>query len=142
MEGKDKLSELLDSLLSDEEAMGQLRDAAAGLGLDGLLEDSLPSDDTRHESHDKLRDDSHKPSGRQPQGSPLPDDLLSAVGKIVPLMSELSREDECTRLLEALRPFLSQQRRERIDSARTLLNVMRIARLLRDTDSSQEGTGT
>ena len=47
--------------------------------------------------------------------------------KLAGLMSELGREDQRTQLLRALKPFLSEERRPKVDSAVRLLRFAGLA---------------
>ena len=47
--------------------------------------------------------------------------------KIAGIMSELGTEDDRSRLLHALKPFLSEEKREKVDSAVKLLRLARMA---------------
>lgn len=59
-------------------------------------------------------------------------DAISMVTKLAPLLSQLNREDDSTRLLMALRPLLGEERRRKIDEAVKILQLMRLLPMLRD----------
>lgn len=61
----------------------------------------------------------------------LSDDMLSSITKIAPLLSQVNREDDTTRLLAALRPFLSEEKCRKLDSAKKMLGLMKILPLLK-----------
>ncbi len=52
--------------------------------------------------------------------------------KLAPMLSQLNREDDSTRLLMALRPLLREERRRKIDEAVKILQLMRLLPMLRD----------
>lgn len=58
-------------------------------------------------------------------------DALAMAAKVAPLLSQLNQEDDATRLLRALRPLLSAERRQKIDEAIKILQLMRLLPLLR-----------
>ena len=60
----------------------------------------------------------------------LPD--LTALTKVLPLLSGLGQEDEDTRLLQALRPYLHGQREKRLDESVRLLKLLRLMPLLQE----------
>lgn len=60
-------------------------------------------------------------------GSP---DTLALVTRLAPLLSQVNREDDSTRLLQALRPLLSGARQQKIDEAVKILQLMRLLPLL------------
>lgn len=59
-------------------------------------------------------------------------DTIAMVTKLAPLLSQLNREDESTRLLRALRPLLGAERQRKIDEAVKILQLMRLLPMLRD----------
>lgn len=59
-------------------------------------------------------------------------DSLAMVAKLAPLLSQLNREDDSTRLLQALRPMLSEARRAKIDEAVRILQLMRLLPMLKE----------
>ena len=58
----------------------------------------------------------------------LPD--LSMLSKLAPLMGAFSKEDDDTRLLQALRPYLHGERERRLDDT---VKMLRLTKLLYDT---------
>ncbi len=59
-------------------------------------------------------------------------DTLAMVTRLAPLLGQLNREDDSTRLLRALRPLLSEARRQKIDEAVKILQLMRLLPMLKD----------
>lgn len=56
----------------------------------------------------------------------LPDDTMKTVMKIMPLLSNIRKDDDTTRLLKALRPFLCEERRKKLDEAEKILQLIKI----------------
>ena len=109
------LSQKLRELLNDPSAMEQIK------GLTGLLgaktEEETPAQPTP-----------------QPPAAAMPDPkMLGSVMKLMPLLGSVNREDDSTRLLRALKPFLHSDRARRVDSASRLLGIMKLLPLLRGT---------
>ena len=52
--------------------------------------------------------------------------------KLMPMLGSLKQEDDTTRLLDAMRPFLSEERRQKLDRAKRLIKVMKLMPLLKD----------
>ena len=106
----DDLNEKLSGILSDPQAMKEIAQLASQLGV--------------------------KPSGIHSEPAapkkPEPTDALSMMSGLMPLMGSLKQEDDTTRLLEAIRPFLSEERREKLDKAQKMLRMMRLLPLLRE----------
>ena len=105
----DDLSEKLSGILSDPDAMRDIAALASQLGVDapGLH--------------------SEKPSAPQP-----PDDTMTKLMALAPMLGSLKQDDDTTRLLDAIRPFLSQERQLKLDKAKRLIKVMKLMPLLKD----------
>lgn len=108
------LSDKLGDILSDPGMMSQIQ------GLASMLGEGSPG--------------VHKEEPPKPKDlfSGISPETLSMMTKLSPLLSGFSKEDETTRLLSALRPFLSPERRKKLDEAEKLLKMMRILPLLKD----------
>lgn len=52
------------------------------------------------------------------------DGIMQALLKIMPLLNQLKYDDERIKLLHALRPLVSEERRERVDYAEKLIRLM------------------
>ena len=107
----------LNSILSNPDAMAQIMQLAQSLG-----GDSQPAD-------------SRQAAAPQPRPSPSGGDALSALAggldpklltRLLPLVQELGggRDSNARQLLYALRPFLKESRRDKVDQA------LRAARIL------------
>ena len=60
-------------------------------------------------------------------------DLRQAILRMAPLLGSLREETDGTRLLHALRPLLSPSRRQRLDQALRLMQLMRVLPLLKSS---------
>lgn len=63
-------------------------------------------------------------------GASMPD--LGALSRLMPLMGAFDREDDDTRLLQALRPYLHGERAGRLDETMKLLKLTRLLPLLQE----------
>ena len=59
--------------------------------------------------------------------------LLGAITKLAPLLGQVNREDDATRLLRALRPLLGPERQKKVDEAMKILQMMRLLPLLKES---------
>ena len=59
--------------------------------------------------------------------------MLSMVTKLAPLLGQVNREDDSTRLLRALRPLLGPERQKKVDEAMKILQMMRLLPLLKES---------
>lgn len=117
------MSELQDTLrqiMSNPEAMRQVQSLGEQLGLNTASSAfSAPS------------------ASAPPAPVPAPpdttgSDMLSAFSKLAPLM-RAPQNDETAALLNALRPFLSEEKQERLRHAQRLIGLMRVIPLLKDS---------
>lgn len=106
------LSEAIGSIMSDPDAMAQIKALGNMMGLTG-----------------------EQPPQREetpPVGLAAPDnEMAGMMMKLVPLLGSLNEENDSTRLLYALRPFLSEKRRARVDQAARMLSLMRLLPMLK-----------
>lgn len=129
----DNIGELLNSVLSDPSAMEKLRDTAKQFGIDA---DALigESGETRGEEHSEVIQETRENSNDNLNSiGDINVDMISAITKITPLLSKLKEEDDMTRLIHALKPYLSGDRRKKADEADKIMAVMRIIPLLKNT---------
>jgi hypothetical protein len=108
------LQEKLNQILSNPEALKQVQSLGEQLG---LTQAPQPPKQT--------------PQPTQPP-STAKGDLMQAVSKFAPLLNSVKKEDDTTRLLRALRPFLSEERRQKLDKAEKMLKLLRLMPLLKD----------
>ncbi len=107
------IQDQINQILNNPEAMQQVRSLGAKLGLDASP--SAPS----------------APSSPQQSGDS--GDLTRALGTLAPLMKRASAGDETAALLNALRPFLSEERALRLDQAQRLMKLMKLIPLIKDS---------
>lgn len=118
----DDLSSKISEILSDPRALQQIKGLGDMLGLSNTSNESVHKPQPSQTSDNML---SALSGGMSP-------DMLSMVTKIAPLMSNFNKEDDTTRLLFALRPFLSDERKKKLDEASKLLKMMKLLPLIKD----------
>ena len=101
----DELSEKLSSLLSDPQGMDKIKEMAQNL----------------------LGQTSNAP---EPETDPDPD--RGKIAKILSLIKGPSGNDDRVKLLLALKPNLSKERQQKVDSAIKILKLIELAPLLKD----------
>ncbi len=142
----DNLQDIFSSVLSNPDAVSKLRSLGKELG---LTQDS--SDNTSNQNNQStvqnstpfdisalsgLLSSSGNPQSHSQQTSglnSLSPDTMQSIARLMPLFAGLNQEDETTVLLNSLRPFLSGDKRRRLDEAGKILRVMRILPKLRST---------
>lgn len=117
----DDMSQKLMSLMNDPEIMSKIQ------GLSGLL--------SQGEQQEQPKPKPPEPMQKPKQNDPLlPMDMMGTIMKIMPLINSLKEDDETICLLKALRPFLSETRRKKLDEGIRLMRIMRLLPLLKGTD--------
>ena len=111
----DNIQEAISKIMSDPEAISQVQSLGKMLGL-GSGSNSEPPPPTPVENNNNI-----------------PNEMMSKLAQIMPLFSRLRQEDDTTRLLSALRPFLSEEKRIKLDSAKRILQFMKLIPLLKES---------
>ena len=105
------LSEKLTQLLSSPEGMSKIQSAMAALG--GMMGGETPP-----------------PAPTPPSPAADMGIDMAAISKLLPLLGNMNQDNEDTRLLAALRPYLHGQRAERLEESMRLLRLMKLLPLL------------
>ena len=106
-----ELQDTINKIMNDPEAMRQVQSLGEKLG----ITNAAPA---------------------QPPPVPQPsaeNGLSSALSKLMPIMSAAKPNDETAALLNALRPFLSGEKLERLQSAQKLVSLIRMIPLIKDS---------
>lgn len=111
---QDKINEIL----SNPEALRQVQSLGEQLGLAG-------------NAPEKPKPTENKKELSLPNEL-LNDDITKSLFKILPAVKSIGSEDNTTRLLNALRPFLSCEKQEKLDKAKKMLKLFKILPLLKD----------
>ena len=119
----DNINDILSSVLSDPEAMSKLKETAKQLGLDT---------DTDSASEPE------PPTPKKSESTNKSPDLLSAINQLVPMLGKLQQEDDMTRLIHALKPYLSGNRLKKAEEADKIMTIMRVIPLLKDMQDQQQ----
>ena len=112
----DDLNEKLTRLLSDPNSMAKIQGMMAALS----GESDTPAAPAA-------------PPQPPPPAAPLdglPD--LSMLAKLAPLMGAFGKEDDDTRLLQALRPYLRGEREQKLDETMKMLRLTKLLPLLQE----------
>ena len=136
-----EFEEKLNAILSNPDAMAQVASLAQSLGGGSTSGgDTGRGGETAHGEEPAPSGDGDRAGPRDPSGSPLPDmeGLSSLLGQIdpamirrlLPLAGELNRPENTQRqqLLYALRPYLKESRREKVDQALQVARVLHLGK--------------
>ncbi len=143
------LNQQINQILSDPQSMQQIQEMAAALGLGGVQPASQPESAPPQSGGidpavlSGLLSSLGGGGQQSPAPPPAPNpiaalggvtpEMLQMVGRLAPLLGQVNREDDSTRLLHALRPLLSQPRQQKLDEAIKILQMMRLLPLLKNT---------
>lgn len=145
----DDLSQQINQILSDPQSMKQIQDMMGALGLSGDPQPAAPQTGGAQTAGPQTG--GFDPSalagmlsslgggtGAPPQNAGpslggLTPETLQMVSRLAPLLGQVNREDDSTRLLFALRPLLSPARQKKLDEAVKILHMMRLLPLLKDS---------
>ena len=111
----DDLADKIGDFLKDPNALEQIMELGSMLG--------IGSDETKGESDKKGSD--------QADTSAFPDDIMGTILKLMPILMSMNKEDENTRLLNALRPFLKEEKRKKVDEAIKMMQMFKLLPLLK-----------
>lgn len=111
----DNINDAISKIMSDPEALSQVQSLGKALGINA-------NDQAESPPPPPTQDD-----------SAVPTEMIAKISKMMPLFSKLSKEDDTTRLLSALRPFLSEEKCRKLDSAKKMLQFMKLIPLLKDS---------
>lgn len=122
----------ISSILSDPDAMKKIRQLGDSLGLTSQSTGDIPKEEPKPNNSGFDLSALSSLLGESSQKASVPDgDTLSSLTKFLPLIKGFNQEDESTALLNALRPFLSNDKRRRLDDAAKMLRIMRMLPLLK-----------
>ena len=109
----DELSQKLSNLLSSPDGMEKIQSMMGALGL----------------SPELLSSASAPTPSPTPQAAPaLPE--LEGLAKLMPLLSQMGKDDQNTTLLKALRPYLHGDREKRLDDSVRMMQLLKFLPLL------------
>lgn len=116
----DDLQQKISQILSDPNALEQVKSLGNMLGL-------APSTGA-NTSQPVIQQQTKKENIPNEMMSP---DTIGTITKIMPILSSIKQDDESTRLLTALRPFLSAEKQKKLDEARKMLQLLRILPMIK-----------
>ncbi|HCR43145.1 MAG TPA: hypothetical protein DIV41_01055 [Ruminococcaceae bacterium] len=115
----DDLTSKLHGILNDPESLEKLKNMASMLGVSGTP-DAGPKP-------------AEPACGQSPAPAPYSADIdaIKMAAKFAPIMSCFKKENDSTRLLRALRPFLSDKRKSKLDESIKLMQIIKIIPLIK-----------
>ncbi len=111
-----EIEDKINQILSNPEALKQVQSLGRQLGLSGESPEPKPQAQLVQESDSSL----------------LGDDTLATITRLAPVLRQMQSDDDTSRLLFALRPFLSEEKRHKLDNAEKMIKFIKIIPLLKD----------
>jgi hypothetical protein len=99
----------ISEIMSDPEAMEQVKSLGKMLGLSP-----------------------EQPEPSEPE-DPLSGEIIAKLTSLAPMLRKTGEDDDAARLLSALRPFLGEEKRRKLDSAKRMLRILRLLPVIRDS---------
>lgn len=116
----DNIQEKISKIMADPEALKEVQNLGKMLGI-GENKQSLGNLSSLINKE--------PPVPATPQ---IPTEVMGKIAKLMPIIQQVNQEDDVSRLLQALRPFLSDEKCHKLESAKKLLQVMKILPLLKE----------
>lgn len=117
----DDFSSMLNDLLKNPESMEKIKSLANMLGGSGGSGPAAPPGSAPQ-----------APAARDNRPSEgLDQDSMRMMMKLAPMISKFRQEDDSTRLLRALRPFLKEEKQKKLDEAIRLMQIVRMIPFIR-----------
>ncbi len=119
------LGDILGSILENPEAMSKLREQAEAMGLGDILP---PDGATSGDSGEffGFGESSAQPSCGSSQNGRSDDDLAGILVNLLPLIEGLNKDDDASRMLHSLSPFINEQRRKKLGEAERIMKLVRL----------------
>lgn len=111
----DDLAEKLAEIMSNPAAMEKIKGLTSGL----LGGNNKAKEETQKKQDNPL--------------NMLPKDTMQNIMGILPMLNAINKEDESTRLLNSLRPFLGEERRKKLDEAIKLMNIIKLLPIIKNS---------
>lgn len=138
----DDIGNQINQILSDPQSMQKIQAMMGALGLTGERQGQAAAPAASAASAPAAPAPAQvpapavaPPSSSNPLGAlgNITPEMLQAVNRLAPLLGQVNREDDSTRLLRSLRPLLSAQRQQKLDEAIRILQMMRLMPLLKES---------
>ena len=121
-----EIQDTINQILSNPEAMRQVQSLGEQLG---LSTNSAPQPTQQLAPQPAPQPQPVSPPVSQPQQN----EMLGAMTSLAPLMSSFTANDEVSNLLNALRPFLGDEKLKRLDQAQRLMKLIKVIPLIKDS---------
>lgn len=135
----DDMSSRLNEILNDPASMEKIRNLAAMFGNSNQQGGQAPAQQQQPQQQQPQQQQHQRQQNTQNQqstqsGAPgIDPEMMRSVMKLAPVFSHMRQDDSSTQLLRALRPFLGDTRRGKLDEALRILQLIRMLPYLRNS---------
>lgn len=120
----DELTEKLMGLLANKENMEKIKN------LSGLLSEGQEEKESQAKEGEGQEESEERPTANDAASI----EMLQTIMKLVPLLACANKEDDNTRLLQALRPHLSEHRQAKLDKSIQMLQMLKFLPILKSQE--------
>lgn len=130
----DDMSSRLNEILNDPASMEKIRNLAAMFGNSNQQGGQAPAQQPQPQQQQQPQRQNMQNQQSVPSGtSGIDPEMMRSVMKLAPVFSHMRQDDSSTQLLRALRPFLGETRRGKLDEALRILQLIRMLPYLRNS---------
>lgn len=108
------IQDKINQILNNPEALKQVQSLGEQLGLSSQAQQRMPIPKA------------------SVQSEPIGDDIMNTLVRLAPMMKSMKNDDDTSRLLNSLRPFLSHEKQAKLDRAEKMLKFFKIIPMLKD----------
>lgn len=148
---ENNIQDKIGQILNDPEAMQQLKSLGAMMGLDTSNMSTPQNNNNSITQAPNLAQlgnmfANSNPAPPQQNFNPLSQlsgfdmssllgnqEAITTIARVMPLLQNMNSDDETSRLLDALYPFLNGERKEKLEKAKKLLKIFKILPLLKNS---------
>lgn len=134
----DDMTSRLSEILNDPASMEKIKSLASLFGSSSQQGGTgqSPAPPQQQQQRPQQYSQQNQPAQQQNMQSAAPSidpELMRSMMKLAPAFSRMRQDDSSTQLLHALRPFLGESRRGKLDEALRILQLMRMLPYLRNS---------
>lgn len=119
----DDLTSKINEIMSDPEKLKEIQNLGKMMGLDTGNNSTKSSNETIVHSPNKNQNNNSNVLGSLGDFGGIDP---SIIGKLAPIFSSVNKEDDTTRLFDAMLPFLSAERRDKLQKIRKMMVIMKL----------------
>lgn len=119
----DDLTSKINEIMSDPEKLKEIQNLGKMMGLDTGNSGTKSHNESFVSSPNKSQNKNNNTLGSLGDFGGIGP---SIIGKLAPILSSVNKEDDTTRLFDAMIPFLSAERRDKLQKIRRMMVIMKL----------------